>query len=107
MRVRLHGILGFSRWVDSGITPEVREISAAEWEGYSERGAEFLEERFRPLAGGPVAHVLLVRGNPVRIVLRVLHAAADGKGLAHWTLDILRAMRGAAPLGSVITVNDI
>lgn len=107
MRVRLHGFLGLSRWVDSGITPEVREIPAAEWEGYSERGAEFLEERFHPLSGGPVAHVLLVRGNPVRIVLRVLHGAADGKGLAHWTLDILRAMRGEAPLGSDNTITDI
>lgn len=107
MRVRLRGIMGLSRWVDSGVTPDVREISAADWEGYSERGADFLEERFRPLQGGPVAHVLLVRGNPVRIVLRVLHAAADGKGLAHWTLDILRAMRGEAPVGSGNTITDI
>lgn len=112
MRVRLRGVMGFSRWVDSGITPEVREISAAEWEGYSSRGAEFLEERFTPLQGGQVAHVLLVRGNPAegkpaRMVFRALHAAVDGKGLAHWTLDILRAMRGEAPEGSHNTMTDI
>lgn len=112
MRVRLRGVMGLSRWVDSGLTPEVREISAAEWEGYSSQGAEFLEERFRPLQGGQVAHVLLVRGDaaqgrPARMVFRALHAAVDGKGLAHWTLDILRAMRGDALEGSHNTMTDI
>lgn len=112
MRVRLRGALGFCRWVDSGVTPEVREVTASEWDGASEHGAGFLEERFRPLQGGAVAHVLLVhgdpaRGQPTRIVLRVLHGAADGKGLAHWMHDILRVLRGEQPLGSGNTLTDI
>jgi len=40
-RVRLRGVLGFSRWVDSGIAPEVREVQAPMWDGRSERGAGF------------------------------------------------------------------
>ncbi|MDI1302390.1 MAG: hypothetical protein PSX71_10825 [bacterium] len=107
MRVRLKGALGFLHWVDSGITPDVREIPAAEWQGYSDAGADFLEERFHPLQDDHVAQVLLIRGNPVRMVFRALHAAVDGKGLAYWTLDIMRAMRGEAPLGSGNTVTDI
>jgi hypothetical protein len=78
-RVRLRGVLGFSRWVDSGVTPEVQEVRASSWDGRSERGAAFLEERFDALAGGPVCKLVYVRGSPARIVFRALHAAVDGR----------------------------
>src|SRR3981081_3769846 len=83
-RGRLRGVLGFSRWADSGTAPEVREVRAASWDGRSERGAEFMEERFDALAGGPICKLIYVSGNPARIVFRALHAAVDGRSLLHW-----------------------
>jgi hypothetical protein len=102
-RVRLRGVLGFSRWVDSGIAPEVREVWASSWDGRSEHGAAFLEERFDALAGGPVCKLLYVRGNPSRIVFRALHAAVDGRSLLHWIAEVFRALRGEPLLGSPCT----
>jgi hypothetical protein len=105
-RVRLRGVLGFSRWVDRGIAPEVQEFAAPTWDGHSERNAAFLEERFDPLAGGPVCRVVYVRGNPPRIVFRALHAAVDGRSLLHWMEEIFRALRGEPLLGSPCTYID-
>jgi hypothetical protein len=102
-RVRLRGVLGFSRWVDSCIAPEVREIHAPAWDGRSERGAAFLEERFDALAGGPICSVLYVRGSPAHIVFRALHAAVDGRSLLHWMAEVFRALRGEPLLGSPCT----
>jgi hypothetical protein len=102
-RVRLRGVLGFSRWVDSGIAPEVLEVRAASWDGRSERGAAFLEERFDALAGGPICKLLYVRGSPAHIVFRALHAAVDGRSLLHWIAEVFRALRGEPLLGSPCT----
>jgi hypothetical protein len=102
-RVRLRGVLGFSRWVDSGIAPEVREVHAPVWDGRSERGAGFLGERFNALAGGAICKVLYVRGSPARIVFRALHAAVDGRSLLHWIAEVFRALRGEPLLGSPCT----
>jgi hypothetical protein len=102
-RVRLHGVLGFSRWIDSGIAPEVQEVRATSWDGRSERGAAFLEERFDALAGGPICKLLYVRGSPAHIVFRALHAAVDGRSLLHWIAEVFRALRGEPLLGSPCT----
>jgi hypothetical protein len=55
IRVRFRGMLGLSRWTDSGIAPRVRLLPLADWDGRSERGAPFLLEKMDPLHGGPVA----------------------------------------------------
>jgi hypothetical protein len=102
-RVRLRGVLGFSRWVDSGVAPEVQEVRASAWDGRSERGAAFLEERFDALAGGPICRLVYVRGSPARIVFRALHAAVDGRSLLHWIAEVFRALRGEPLLGSPCT----
>jgi hypothetical protein len=102
-RVRLRGVLGFTRWVDSGIAPEVEEVRALPWDGRSERGAAFLEERFDALAGGPICKLVYVRGNPAHIVFRALHAAVDGRSLLHWIAEVFRALRGEPLLGSPCT----
>jgi hypothetical protein len=102
IRVRFRGFLGFSRWVDSGIAPRVRPLPRADWDGNSERGAPFLQERLDALRGGPVADILLVPCSDglTRLVFRTLHAAIDGRGFLHWVQDVFRALRGEAPLGS-------
>lgn len=107
-RIRLHGSLGWTKWVDSGIAPSVREIHAPEWDGRSERGADFLEESFRPLAGGPLFDVLMVHGNgPLRLLFRACHAAVDGRGMLHWVEEVFRALRGEPLLGAPATEREI
>jgi len=109
MRVRMRGVLGFTRWVDSGIAPQVRLLPQAEWDGSSEQGAKFLDERLDPLAGGPVADVLLVpcRDGQSRLVFRTVHAAIDGRGCMHWMHEVSRALRGDALQGSTSCLRDI
>jgi hypothetical protein len=102
IRVRLRGWLGFSRWVDSGIAPRVRALPKSDWDGNSERGAPYLDERLDARRGGPIADLLLVpcADGKTRIVFRTLHAAIDGRGCMHWVLEVCRAMRGEALQGS-------
>jgi hypothetical protein len=109
IRVRLRGMLGFSRWVDSGIAPRVRLLPAADWHGDSERGAPFLLEKLDPLRGGPVADVLIVpcTDGKIRLVFRTVHAAIDGRGLMHWMHEVFRAARGEALLGSDSRLTDL
>ncbi|MEY9840336.1 amino acid adenylation domain-containing protein [Streptacidiphilus sp. EB103A] len=90
------------RWVDSGVTPEVRAVE----------GGPFLRadldspELRRPLPdSGPTCEVLLVPDDPATVVFRAAHAVMDGRGLLHWVLDVFRVMRGIPPLGSDNTVN--
>ncbi|WP_411887020.1 hypothetical protein [Hydrocarboniphaga effusa] len=109
IRVRLRGFLGFCRWVDSGRSPRVRLLPMSNWDGNSERNAPFLQERLLPLDGGPVADILVVPGadGRTRIVFRSVHAAIDGRGLMHWMLEVCRAARGEALLGSDSRLTDL
>lgn len=111
-RVRLKSMLGFTKWVDSGIAPVVHEIQAPHWDCFSERGADFMEGSFDTQGGGPVCDLYLIPGesgkdtDTVRIVVRVLHAAMDARGLQHFVKDIFRVLRGEEPLGSTSTLTD-
>lgn len=93
-RVRLKSILGFTKWVDSGIAPVVHETQAPQWDCFSERGATFMEGSFGTLDGKPVCDLYLLPGETTRIVARVLHAAMDARGLQHFIKDIFRVLRG-------------
>ncbi len=107
VRVRLKYFLGFSKWVDSGIPPAVTEVAAPLWDFRSERGADFFQQRFDPLAGGPIADVMLVRvDKKVCLVFRALHAAMDGRSLAYWIQDVFRALRGEALIGGDSMLTD-
>ncbi len=105
-RVRLKSILKFTKWVDSGIAPVVHEIQTPQWDCFSERGAEFMEGSFDTLNGGPVCDLYLIPGDTIRIVVRVLHAAMDARGLQHFVKDIFRVLRGEEPIGSNSTLTD-
>lgn len=107
VRVRLKSFLGFCKWVDSGIPPSVEVVNAPEWDGYSERGTEFMQDRFQPKAGGPICDIKLLPGSPARIVFRGLHAAMDARGLTWFGNDIFRILRGEEPLGSPDTITDL
>ena len=109
-RVRLKSFLGFCKWVDSGITPEVRIIKDCSWDGLSEKGAEFSKEAFKPLQGGPVFEVVLIESTPhttAKIVMRALHAAMDARGLEFFSKDVFRVLRGESPIGSTATLTDL
>ncbi len=109
VRVRLKGVLGFCRWVDSGIAPVVHVVNGNAWDGASDSNSQFMAQRLGVLEGGPVADVLLVHGcdQRTRLVFRGLHAALDGRGMMHWMLEVFRALRGEALHGSNSTLTDL
>lgn len=109
IRVRLRGFLGFSRWVDSGISPKVFALPSTDWMGQSEQGAAFMSQRLDALRGDPIADVLIVPclDGYTRIIFRTLHAAIDGRGFLHWVAEVCRAMRGEHLLGSDSTLTDL
>ena len=107
-RLVLRGHMGMSRWVDSGQTPPLRMIDAGDWDGCSSEGSPFLEKSFFPRRG-PMAEVVLIQGDPLRVAFRSHHALMDGRGTVFWAEDIFRVLRGESPLGSdtAITENDL
>lgn len=109
IRVKLRGFLVFSRWVDSGIAPKVRELPLSDWDGNSEQGTAFLDQRLDVLHGSAIADVLIVpcRDGKTRIVFRTLHAAIDGRGFMHWVAEVCRAMRGEPLQGSDSRLTDL
>ncbi len=104
-RIILKGHLGFTKWVDSGINPSVVEIDGSGWDGLGPEGAPFLDNQL-DLWNGPTSEVMIIRGNPLRILFRTHHAAMDGMGLLTWMEDIFRVLRGEAPIGSASPLTD-
>ena len=107
VRVRLKSVLGFCKWVDSGISPVVKLVSAPNWDGQSEQGADFMQKKFNVLEGGPVFDVKLLPGSPARIVFSGVHGAIDGRGIAHFIRDVFRVLRSEQPIGGRDTVTDL
>lgn len=109
IRVRFRGLLVWSRWVDSGIAPQVHLLPLSNWDGSSENGADFLRQRLDERDGGPIADVLVVpcRDGKTRIVFRTLHAAIDGRGFLHWVSEVCRAMRDEPLQGSDSRLTDL
>ncbi len=104
-RLILKNRLGFSKWVDSGIPPRVREVHITDWSGFTPEGAWFLENSLPPTTG-PTCEVIVLHGNPVRIVFRTNHSVMDGRGTMIWMEDIFRVLRGEILLGSNSTLTD-
>jgi len=106
-RLVLKGSLMFSRWVDSGVTPRVREVDGSSWDGLGpENAPAFLTESLSPW-DGPTCEVVLVHGDPLRIVFRSHHAVMDGRGNLTWLEDIIRALNGLDPLGSNSKITEL
>jgi len=104
-RLILKGYPFRSRWVDSGITPRVREVDGSKWSGRSLDGAPFLLEQLSPFEG-PTCEVVLVQGDPLRVVFRTHHGVMDAGGTLLWAEDVFRALRGEPVLGSTFALND-
>ncbi|MFZ5478070.1 MAG: hypothetical protein ACOZNI_14945 [Myxococcota bacterium] len=98
-RARLHGALGAARWVADGPSPALVEVDGDGWDA---RGpAPFLARPLDPFAG-PIAEVLLVRGDPPRVVLRTHHAAFDGRAAGRWAADLAAALDGRPLAGGAL-----
>lgn len=105
-RVILKGHLGRTRWVDTGITPAVKEVDGKDWDGLGPDGAPFLDTGL-DLRKGPVSEVLLIHGTPLRVCFRTHHAVMDGMGLLTWMEDVFHVLRGEAPVGSSSSLTDM
>ena len=93
------------RWVDSGITPRVREVDGSKWSGRDLEGAPFLMEQLPP-DEGPTCEVVLVQGSPPRVIFRTNHGVMDAGWTLLWAEDIFRALRREPVLGSTSALND-
>lgn len=105
-RVILRGHLGSSRFVDSAVAPVVKYIEQNQWSGFDPEAADFLKKPL-PLHSGPSAEVLLLPGEPSRIVIRTHHATMDGGGTLHWAQDIFNALNNRPLLGSQLGLTDL
>ena len=91
-RMVLKGHVHFSRWVDSGVTPPVRVMSTRQWDSFGSPGSEVINH-YSPRTG-PMAEVILLEGEPARVLFRSHHALMDGRGTVTWAEDVFRALRG-------------
>lgn len=104
-RLILKGVLRRCYWIDSGLTPPVRRISGALWDGYSQENAPFLHDRL-PFKG-PTCEVLWVEGPKPRLIFRSHHGVMDGRGTWMWAEDVFRALRGEEPLGAYSSITKL
>jgi hypothetical protein len=106
-RVSLRGHLGRARWEESAdALPRVRVVEGSTWDGQGSEGAEVLEAPLE-LRRGPCLEVVLLAGDPCRLVVRALHAVTDGRGLSLFGLDVARALRGEEPHGHASARTDV
>ncbi|KPA13196.1 peptide synthetase [Candidatus Magnetomorum sp. HK-1] len=103
-RLKLKGFFRNNCWIDSGIPPEVVEIDGSNWSGFSSEKAPFLQRNLSPFTG-PTSEILLIHGNPSRILFRSNHAVMDGRGVLLWIDDVFRALRGENILVSNSDIN--
>lgn len=93
-------------WVDSGVAPAVRVIPGRQLDPVTFTG---VPDMHRPLMGtdqGPTCEVLLLPGEPTRIVFRASHAVMDGKGIMAWIYGVFRALRGQPAAGAPSRLTD-
>lgn len=105
-RLVLQGHLGWSRWVDSGIAPRVREVDGALWDGMGPENAPAFQAPL-PYRKGPTCEVVLMHGPTPRVMFRSHHAVCDGRGTLFWAEEIFRALRGEPLVGSPSTITDV
>ncbi|MDA8138777.1 MAG: hypothetical protein M0036_08990, partial [Desulfobacteraceae bacterium] len=104
-RLVQRGVSRWASWVDSGKAAPIRFVDGTGWSGYGPEGASFLCDPL-PFKSSHSSEVLLVEGNPLRVVFRVLHAVMDGRGTLLWMEDIFRALRCEPLKGATCTLND-
>lgn len=105
-RLILKGHLAWSRWIDSGHPPRVREIDGSRWDGHGPEGAPFLREPL-PFRESPTCEVMLVHGPVPRVIFRTHHGVMDGRGTLYWAEDVFRALRKENVMGSTSILTEV
>lgn len=93
MCVRLGGARFCLHWIADGPKPRLRVVGGKDWDGTSPEGAPFLAQPLDPVRG-PIAEVVVAKGEPVRFIFRMLHAATDGAGSMLFVQSFFSALRG-------------
>ncbi|MBN2160980.1 MAG: hypothetical protein JW807_16435 [Spirochaetes bacterium] len=106
-RLVLKGHLGWTRWVDSGVTPRVREDDASSWDGRGSEGAPSSLFDSLPCRESPSCEVVLIRGPVPRVAFRTHHSVMDARGTLTWAEDIFRVLRNEPVIGSTWDMNDV
>ena len=102
-RFILKGRLKSCRWVDSEVPPPIREVEGDGWDGQGSQRAPFLLSPLDPFKG-PTCELLVIHGNPLRIVFRTHHGVMDGMGTITWAEDIFNALNGRPVRGSITSI---
>ncbi|MFI7004714.1 peptide synthetase [Nocardia sp. NPDC050175] len=93
-------------WVDSGISAKVRVVP-----GWTLDYATLEDDAVLNSPIGPTpdrtTEVLLLTGEQTTVVFRVFHGVMDGMGMRMWVDDVLRALRGVAPVGAPDPISDV
>ncbi len=94
-RARLHGALGWTRWVADGPLPRVVTLPDA-WDGLGP--APFTESPLDPWRG-PISEIVLLP-TVGRVVIRTHHGAFDGRAAWAFSEDLGAALRGEPVRGA-------
>lgn len=105
-RLILKGHLGWSRWIDSGIAPRVREVEGSNWDGMGPQNAPFFQEPL-PYREGPTCEIVLIQGPVPRVMFRTHHGVCDGRGTLFWAEEVFRVLRGEPLIGSNSNITDV
>lgn len=93
IRMVLKGHLKWRYWDDAGVQPRVYAVNASGWDGQSNIGAPVLGSPMN-VRTGPVCEVVLLEGQPKRILFRTHHACTDGSGTLYFMDAVFRLLRG-------------
>jgi hypothetical protein len=102
----IKGFNAFSRIVGTGPIPALVEVDGSKWDGMSSDNIP--PELTKPLSPyeGPIAELVLIHGNPLRVVVRTHHSFMDGRGSLWWAEEIFRVLQGQELIGSDSSITE-
>lgn len=105
-RLRITGKRQRARWSSDGVPTPIRYVDNCAWDGRSDVGIEFIKTTQLDLEKGPASELIVVSGEPDRLVFRAHHAVMDGLGTIHFFQELFRALRGEPVLGTNAVFSD-
>ena len=99
-RLRMAGRRHRASW-RSDSPPRLRMVRNCAWDGLTEKGAEFIFATPLLIGHGPTCELIVAEAPNQRcfLVLRILHAVSDGRGMTHLLEELFRALRGEPLIG--------
>lgn len=93
IRLVMRGVLKWRYWDDGGPLPRVYAVDASHWDGQSSDNAPVLGAPMN-VRKGPLCEVVLLEGEPLRILFRTHHACTDGLGTLYLMESVFKVLRG-------------